>query len=134
MNGANGGWHMGNERPLPFRPPTVDEALQYSPLSSIVPFSPSEQPSPLHTGLSRSDISFLIVHDTDSYQGIIPFPSAGPPSSSSIFTTHEERRAARRALDSFNTESSNTHSTSARLQKTLQDLQQLLNAEELTQL
>lgn len=90
---------------MPFRPPTVDEALQYSPLSSIVPFCPS----------------------------IIPFPSAGPPSSSAIFTTQEERRSARRALDSFNTDNGSTHSTSARLQKTLQDLQQLLNAEELTQ-
>jgi hypothetical protein len=36
----NGDWHDANGNGLPFRPPTVDEALPYSPFTSIVPFSP----------------------------------------------------------------------------------------------
>ncbi|OCK78764.1 hypothetical protein K432DRAFT_427029 [Lepidopterella palustris CBS 459.81] len=103
MNGTNGSLHTSHGGHLPFRPPSVDHALQYSPLSSIVPFSPS----------------------------IIPFPSAGPPGSSTIFNSPDERRSARRGLDSLNSEAGGT--TSAKLQKTLQDLQKLLNGKELTQ-
>jgi hypothetical protein len=36
----NGHWHTANGGGLPFRPPTMDEALPYSPFTSILPFSP----------------------------------------------------------------------------------------------
>jgi len=38
----DGDWHHANGGGLPFRrpPPTVDEALPYSPFTSIIPFSP----------------------------------------------------------------------------------------------
>ncbi|KAF2083372.1 putative sister chromatid cohesion protein Mis4 [Saccharata proteae CBS 121410] len=46
MNGTNGDWHSSNggRASLPFRPPTVDQALPYSPLSSIIPFDPDPTP------------------------------------------------------------------------------------------
>lgn len=41
-NGANGTWPSNNAMSLPMRPrlPTVDDALQFSPLCSITPFDP----------------------------------------------------------------------------------------------
>ncbi|KAF2103167.1 sister chromatid cohesion protein Mis4 [Rhizodiscina lignyota] len=85
------------------RAPTVDEALPYSPLSSIVPFSPD----------------------------IIPYPSAGPPTLSTAFSDRDERQASRKGLELLNQEAS-LEPTSVRLQRSLQDLQQLLQAKELT--
>lgn len=35
-------WRSAHGGALPFRPPTVDEAIPYSPFTSIVPFSPGE--------------------------------------------------------------------------------------------
>ncbi|RDW80553.1 hypothetical protein BP5796_05251 [Coleophoma crateriformis] len=87
------------------RPLTVDEALVYSPFSSIVPFN--------------SDI--------------IPVPSIGLRSSASLFPTTEDRNAARQGLDSLNVEAANPKSTSQRLQNTLTKLQHLLQPEGLTQ-
>ncbi|OJD34830.1 sister chromatid cohesion protein mis4 [Diplodia corticola] len=105
---ANGPWPPNNAMVLPIRPrlPTVDDALQFSPLSSITPFDPS----------------------------IIPFPSSFPHTNHTIFTHTEERQKARRGLDSLNAEAaSNTQSTSYRLQQSLQQLQQLLRPSELTE-
>jgi cohesin loading factor subunit SCC2 len=39
-HGDDRNWHTTNGGGLPFRPPTVDEALSYSPFTSIMPFSP----------------------------------------------------------------------------------------------
>lgn len=37
----HGNWHNANGGGLAYRPPpTVDEALPYSPFTSIIPFSP----------------------------------------------------------------------------------------------
>ena len=54
-------WHNGNRGGgLPFRPPpTVDEALPYSPFTSVVPFSPGEQSS--FTSNSLYDILYYFV-------------------------------------------------------------------------
>ncbi|KAF2492026.1 hypothetical protein BU16DRAFT_491330 [Lophium mytilinum] len=104
----NGHRQTANGGSLPFRPPTVDQAFQHSPLTSIVPFSP----------------------DT------IPFPSANPPSSSAVFSHPDQRTSAQRVLDSLNSEATShqdQQGTSARLRKTLQDLKQLLSANELTE-
>lgn len=107
-NGANGTWPSNNAMSLPMRPrlPTVDDALQYSPLCSITPFDPD----------------------------IVPFPSTFPRAPNTVFTHTEERQKARRGLESLNAEaSSNPQSTSYRLQQTLQDLQRLLRPKELTE-
>ncbi|KAF2143638.1 uncharacterized protein K452DRAFT_307032 [Aplosporella prunicola CBS 121167] len=107
MTGANGAWQPSHGVPMPMRPrlPTVDEALQYSPLSSIIPFEPN----------------------------IIPFPSTLPQTPSTIFSNQEERLQTRRGLDALNAEASNSQSTSIRIQQTLQHLQHLLKADDLTQ-
>ncbi|KAF2838881.1 hypothetical protein M501DRAFT_1011612 [Patellaria atrata CBS 101060] len=104
-NGKHGAWAPDNAMSLPFRPPTVDDALEYSPLTSIVPFN------------------------TD----IIPFPSAGPAASPSLINTPQERQRSQRLLSALDQEASNLNNTSARLQKTLQDLKKLLQADDLTQ-
>ncbi|KAF2816258.1 uncharacterized protein BDZ99DRAFT_514855 [Mytilinidion resinicola] len=101
----NGHRQTANGSSLPFRPPTVDQALQHSPLTSIVPFSPET----------------------------IPFPSASPPSSSAVFAHPDQRASARRVLDSLNSEATSQPGTSVRLQKTLRDLKQLLDASKLTE-
>ncbi|KAI9821700.1 MAG: Sister chromatid cohesion protein 2 [Pycnora praestabilis] len=88
------------------RPLGVDEALQYSPMSSIVPFG-SE---------------------------LTPAPTIGPSGSSSLFTTPDERNASRQSLDSLNAEAYDNNGSSGRLQRTLEDLQRLLEADELTEL
>ncbi|KAF2188090.1 hypothetical protein K469DRAFT_737494 [Zopfia rhizophila CBS 207.26] len=100
-NHAN--WHTANGGALPFRPPTVDDALPYSPFSSIVPFSPD----------------------------IIPFPSAEPPTPPPISSSEQDD--ARTAVELLNVEINGSHSTSQYLQKTLEDLRGLLDPNELSQ-
>ena len=53
----NGDWHNANGRGIAFRPPTVDEALPYSPFTSVVPFSPGRLPA-------------FTTHNTD--MGLLP--------------------------------------------------------------
>lgn len=83
----------------------MDEALPFSPFSSVVPFN--------------SDI--------------IPIPSIGLRSSASLFSTPAERDEARQGLESLNREAVNTHQTSQRLQQTLEDLKQLLQPDNVAQ-
>ncbi|KAI9724135.1 MAG: hypothetical protein M1812_000854 [Candelaria pacifica] len=102
MNGeraANGASHHG------IRPLTVDEALQYSPLSSIVPYG-SE---------------------------IIPLPSISLPGSTSLFASTEERKACRRSLGVLDQEVRNSNGQSALVGQTVRELQRLLKPNELTQ-
>ncbi|KAF2458908.1 hypothetical protein BDY21DRAFT_339237 [Lineolata rhizophorae] len=96
-------WSNGNSSGHT-RAPTVDEALPYSPLTSIIPFNPD----------------------------VVPFPSAVPPMTTTVFSNNEDRRVGQRALDSLNKEAGHGGSTSAKLQKTLHDLQSLLHSEPLT--
>ncbi|KAK8231801.1 hypothetical protein HDK77DRAFT_453617 [Phyllosticta capitalensis] len=105
---TNGAWQVpGHDTTtqLPLRPrlPGVDDALQFSPLTSIVPFHPD----------------------------IIPLPSTHPPPTSEIFTA-AERLNTRRELDSLNAEAS-TQSTSARIEQTLKQLTHLLRPNEVTE-
>ncbi|KAF1985041.1 hypothetical protein K402DRAFT_447286 [Aulographum hederae CBS 113979] len=94
--GATGAW----------RTPTVDEALQYSPFSSIVPFTPIT----------------------------IPLPSARPTIHTSPFGDEDERNRSGAALESLEQELNHyPQTTSGRLERTLQDLQQLLKADDLPQ-
>ncbi|RDL30829.1 uncharacterized protein BP5553_10174 [Venustampulla echinocandica] len=90
----------GYKAPQP-RVLTVDEALPLTPFTSVIPFN--------------SDI--------------VPLPSVGLRSSVSLFPTPVDRAKARQALDSLNSEASDPHNTSRRLQQTLDDLKELLKPE-----
>ncbi|KAF2754454.1 hypothetical protein EJ05DRAFT_142040 [Pseudovirgaria hyperparasitica] len=97
---SNGQPHQQYGAQLPFRPPTVEEALPYTPLSSITPFSPD----------------------------VIAYPSAVPSSRTSIFTSQSERQAANRSLEAWDNEIDAHGNTSEKLQKTLSDLKRLLQS------
>ncbi|CAN9280717.1 unnamed protein product [Alternaria alternata] len=94
----NGNWHNGNGGGLPYRrpPPTVDEALPYSPFTSIIPFSPE----------------------------IIPFPTAEPPTPPSTLNP-EQQKAAKKAVGILNAEIEG-QSTAQHLHNTLNQLRSLL--------
>ncbi|KAL1798707.1 hypothetical protein ACET3X_002744 [Alternaria dauci] len=94
----NGNWHNGNGGGLPHRrpPPTVDEALPYSPFTSIIPFSPE----------------------------IIPFPTAEPPTPPSTLNP-EQQKAAKKAVGILNAEIEG-QSTAQHLHDTLNQLRNLL--------
>ncbi|KAF2645562.1 hypothetical protein P280DRAFT_417415 [Massarina eburnea CBS 473.64] len=91
-------WHNANGGGLPFRPPTVDEALPYSPFTSVVPFSPD----------------------------IIPYPVAEPPTPSSTLSP-DQRNAAKRAVGILNDEIRGSSSTAQHLEDTFRELRNLLS-------
>ncbi|KAF2451351.1 hypothetical protein P171DRAFT_515385 [Karstenula rhodostoma CBS 690.94] len=93
----NGDWHTANGRGLPFRPPTVDEALPYSPFTSIVPFSPD----------------------------VIPFPVNEPPTPPTTLTP-DQQVAGRKAVGILNEEIRGPSSTAHHLEHTLRELRSLL--------
>ncbi|KAF1994424.1 sister chromatid cohesion protein-like protein Mis4 [Amniculicola lignicola CBS 123094] len=106
MSGSNNAhWHTFNGGGLPFRPPSVDEALPYSPFTSIVPFSPD----------------------------IIPFPSAEPATPPTTLS-EQQQDAARRAFGILNDEIRGPPTAAQHLHHTLSQLQNLLNPSELTEL
>jgi cohesin loading factor subunit SCC2 len=108
------------------RPPTVDEALPFSPFSSIVPFNSGTNPFlPIHWRISQLA--------KQSASDIIPLPTIGLRSSVSLFSSATEREDARQGLESLNREVTDPHDTSQRLQQTLQDLQQLLQPDNVAQ-
>ncbi|PSN62041.1 hypothetical protein BS50DRAFT_680336 [Corynespora cassiicola Philippines] len=98
----NGNWHGANGGGLPFRPPTVEEALPYSPFTSVVPFSPD----------------------------VIPFPTTDPPTPPTTLSP-EQQSNAKKATGILNEEIRNSSSGSQHLQATLRELQQLMNPDEL---
>ncbi|KAJ4352383.1 Sister chromatid cohesion protein 2 [Didymosphaeria variabile] len=93
----NGDWHTANGGALPFRPPTVDEALPYSPFTSIVPFSPD----------------------------VIPFPVNEPPTPPTTLTP-DQQAAGRKAVGILNEEIRGPASTAHHLEHTLRELRNLL--------
>ncbi|KAI9649885.1 Sister chromatid cohesion protein 2 [Ciborinia camelliae] len=104
-NGSNGASSFIESRQMRPRPFTVDEALPYSPFSSVVPFN--------------SDI--------------IPLPTIGLGSSASLFPNDVEREQGRESLESLNADARNPYQTSQRLQRTLKDLEKLLKPEDHTE-
>ncbi|KAH7355114.1 hypothetical protein BKA65DRAFT_234187 [Rhexocercosporidium sp. MPI-PUGE-AT-0058] len=98
VNASNGAQPMNGSRRRYARVLTVDEALPYSPFSSVVPFN--------------SDI--------------IPSPSIGLRSSTSLFQTSTDRDEGRRVLETLNRDAQDPSNTSERLQKSLNDLKELL--------
>ncbi|PVI03510.1 sister chromatid cohesion protein-like protein Mis4 [Periconia macrospinosa] len=91
-------WHNGNGGGLPFRPPpTVDEALPYSPFTSVVPFSPD----------------------------VIPYPVAEPPTPPTTLS-QDQQSAAKKAVGILNSELSGPSSTAQHLEDTFRELRNLL--------
>lgn len=84
--------------------PTVRDALQFSPFSSIVPFDPD----------------------------IIPAPHARPSPTKSTLSDRD-KRASHELLSQLNSEATNAEKASGRLQDTLAQIQTLLNPDRLTQ-
>ena len=125
-NRSNGSSAQNRPRRNRTRPPTVDEALPFSPFSSVVPFN-----SGAYSHLLQPSYNFNLLNIRSS--DIIPIPSIGLRSSASLFSTPAERDEARQGLESLNREAVNTHQTSQRLQQTLEDLKQLLQPDNVAQ-
>ncbi|CAK4030403.1 sister chromatid cohesion mis4 [Lecanosticta acicola] len=87
------------------RIPTVDEALPYTPFSSIVPFNPN----------------------------IITPPLALPNTTPTAFEKSEEIHAARRELERLSAGAQNAEAASKRCQQTLSDVRRLLEGDGLMQ-
>ncbi|KAI9745699.1 MAG: Sister chromatid cohesion protein 2 [Claussenomyces sp. TS43310] len=103
-NGSNGVHLESGTGKMRSKPFTVEEALAYTPMSSVVPFN------------------------TD----IIPSPSVGLQASPSIFANAAEQAQAQRGLDSLNQDAADPSRTSQKLERTLRTLQELLRPENLT--
>jgi cohesin loading factor subunit SCC2 len=69
-----------------------------------------------------------------SLADIIPIPLIGLHSSSSIFSSSAERDEGRQGLESLNRQAQEPNNTSQRLQKSLNDLKELLKPDGITQL
>ncbi|KAF2019994.1 hypothetical protein BU24DRAFT_406595 [Aaosphaeria arxii CBS 175.79] len=103
MNGVDGNWHNASGGGIPFRPPTVHEALPYSPFTSIIPFSPD----------------------------VIPYPSTAPPTPPTTLTP-EQQTAGKRALEALGKGLENP-GASRHVHDTMAQLQHLLNPDELSE-
>lgn len=122
VGGTNGVHTPNGTRQNVGRVLSVDDALPYSPFSSVVPFN---------SGMNDHTYRRLIlIKDLD----IIPSPSIGLHSSVSIYANEEERKKGRRDLDMLNREAKMQPTTSQKLQKTLNELKDLLKPESLPQL
>lgn len=122
-NGSNGTSSSNGTRRKRAKVLTVDEALPYSPFSSVVPFNSGSFDT-------MTPLSMLNLLPSD----IIPLPSIGLRSSTSIFPTPAHRDAARQGLESLNREAQDPSNTSGRLQKSLHELKELLTPEGVTKL
>lgn len=109
-----------------FRPPArllnVDQALQFSPFSSIVPSGPGEFPRLLlkQRHLTSSDV--------------IPTPNANLSGSQQIFPSANEHRIARQPLDYLSEELSKTQGKSSMAQRSKHDLLTYLSPDVVTDL
>lgn len=70
--------------------------------------------------------------DIQSCPDVVPPPFAYPPTSTSVWPDDNQRNAAHRMLENLNLEAGNAERASERLQRTVQDLQHLLNPDSLT--
>ena len=111
----------GTLRP-PARLLNVDQALQFSPFSSIVPSGPGECPK------------FLIIQRHLTSSDVIPTPNANLPGSQQMFPTANEHRIARQPLDYLSEELSKTQGKSAIAQRSKHDLLTYLSPDVVTDL
>lgn len=100
----------------------VDEALQFSPFSSIVPSGPGE----------HSKCFLKQRHLTAP--GIIPTPNANLPGSQNIFPIADEARTARQPLDYLSGELSKSQGQSSIAQRSKHDLLVYLSPDAVTDL
>ena len=100
---------------------TVDRALQFSPFSSIVPFSPGLQ----YFVLKRRQ---KLIYPAD----IVPIPTSDLPGPTSLFTSQSERHNARQPLEFLNKELANGIDNSVAVRNAEKDLKELLDPETLT--
>lgn len=148
MNGYDPSQAQANGAPRRVRAPTVDEALPYSPLSSIVPFA-SGQSSPSHiksqpqvapeyaersrrNGRNAFTRRFVLaptfLADSEILD-LLPYPLA-TANTANVFDNEDERIESRPELLSLEEEYIK-EPTSVKLEKTLLHLQQLLSSENL---
>jgi cohesin loading factor subunit SCC2 len=82
------------------------------------------------------DSFHLIInaHTDNLPSDIIPLPSVGLRSSTSLFSSPADRERGRQDLESLNRQAQDPHNTSERLQKSLDDLKELLKPEGIAQL
>lgn len=113
--------------------PTVDEALQYSPLSSIVPFSPG---MPLRLcGISViSKFSEYVWELISSHLDIIPFPNSHLSYTEPIFDTAAARHLANQQLDIIDRDLISNPNQSNLARRTLRDLLPYLDQKAITPL
>ena len=109
---------------LPMKPRllNVDQALQFSPFSSIVPSGPGECPK------------FFLEQRHLISLDVIPAPNANLPGSQQIFPTANEHRIARQPLDYLNEELSKTQGQSSIAQRSKHDLLAYLSPDVVTDL
>lgn len=111
---------------MPARPFTVDEALPFSPLSSVVPFNSGTRylQDNLYKWWSTSNI----------FLDIIPLPTIGLQASASLFTTTSEQQEARRGIEYLNQQYRSAGNSSDYFQEFIKDAQDLLDPNKLTKL
>lgn len=125
--------HESNQRPQSFlqstmSPPsrprllTVDQALQFSPLSSIVPFSPGKY----HPSCNDS------ANPDGRSSDVIPAPNSNLPGPTSVFSSPTERQTARQPLEDLNQELSRNQGRSSAATRAEHDLKALLDSDTIT--
>lgn len=111
------------------RLPTVQEALLFSPLSSIVPFSAGEYIFPvstyhncfsLHPSTLDAEAHLIPLLHPD----VIPFPEAVPTTHPSRLLSHDESALAERTVTFLNSQATVTGEPSVAVKDTLRTLQQ----------
>lgn len=115
--------YCGKPRPHP-RLLNVDEALQYSPLSSIVPLSLGKISS------VGSDVKSQVLIAIDT----IPTPNAHVVVSQLVYSTPAEQQASRRSLEFLNSSLETSRGQSELSQTVLKKLQSFLNQNAVTDL
>jgi cohesin loading factor subunit SCC2 len=126
-------WHNVNGGRIPFRAPTVDEALPYSPFTSVVPFSPGPYSTFTCKSL-RHLISPCLDKIAKNSPDIIPYPVAEPPTPPTTLSS-DQQSAARKAVGILNDEIEGPTSTAQHLEDTFRELRDLLgNPNDMTHL
>lgn len=114
--------------------PTVDEALQYSPLSSIVPFSPG-MPPPTLWDICHFKKKFRYVWELiSSHLDIIPFPNSHLTYTEPIFDTAAARHLANQQLDIIDRDLISNPNQPNLARRTLTDLLPYLDQKSITPL
>lgn len=112
----------GVERRSAAKLPSVEEALQHSPFTSVFPF-----------GLGTSIICHTLEEiRSNLHTDIIALPHPPPSNLPVTPLSTADTVACQDLIKSFDHGVSNPHDTSVRLEQTLRSLQQLLTSQDLT--